>query len=305
MNKLQANLCLLCVTLCWSTEVIIFACIPDNVLPFATTSITSSVAAVILAFCFFKRIKTEMRRAGKQILLRCLFLGLLKCGYDVLYLYGLNMFDVTSGAFTISLTVVVMPFLLLILRKKVTLKIWISVALILSGILFALIGNITPDQLWGVALMLGGGVVRSFFIIKLNDFAKEYDSVTLSVWVSVISAVFSFIIWLILQPATFGAIEWNGIIICSLFIYAYFIAAFAQTLNIFAQRRATASGATIIYSLEIVFSLTWSTVLPGNVVDHAVPNLFQIIGAAFIVAGSLFELFDFRHKRRLNHDTAE
>ena len=31
MNRLQANLCLLCVTLFWSSEVIIYSCIPEGV----------------------------------------------------------------------------------------------------------------------------------------------------------------------------------------------------------------------------------------------------------------------------------
>ena len=52
MNKLQANLCLICVTMLWSTEVIIFACIPDDVVPFATTSITNIIGALLLFLCF-------------------------------------------------------------------------------------------------------------------------------------------------------------------------------------------------------------------------------------------------------------
>ncbi len=35
MNNLQANLCLLAVTLCWSCEVAIYSVIPDGVNPFA------------------------------------------------------------------------------------------------------------------------------------------------------------------------------------------------------------------------------------------------------------------------------
>ena len=59
MNKLQANICLVCVTLLWSTEVIIYACIPDSVIPFATTAITSLIGAALLFLCFFKRIKAS------------------------------------------------------------------------------------------------------------------------------------------------------------------------------------------------------------------------------------------------------
>ena len=51
MNRLQANICLICVTLCWSTEVIIFSCIPADVSPFATTFICNTIAALILTVC--------------------------------------------------------------------------------------------------------------------------------------------------------------------------------------------------------------------------------------------------------------
>lgn len=302
MNRLQAHLCLICVTLCWSTEVIIFACIPNDVLPFATSFITSAIAVLILVASFFKRIKAEMKRNAKRILLRCVFLGIIKCGYDVLFLYGLNYFDVSTGAFTFSITVVVLPVILLTMKKNVSPKTWLSALLVLAGIVCALGSQVFGNQIIGLMLMLIGCILRAVFIIKLNDFAKEHDSITLSVLISSIGAAISFCIWMFLQPQTFGAIEWSPTIIASLFIYAYFIVAFAQTLNIFAQKRATASGATVIYSLEIVFSLIWSAVLPETLIDRVIPTPFQVIGALLIVAGSIIEIVDFDFKGRRKHE---
>ena len=301
MNRLQANLCLICVTLCWSSEVIIFACIPSDVLPFATTFITSSIAAIILGLCFFKRIKKEMKRAGKEIILRCLMLGILKAAYDIMYLYGIKYFDVSTGAFTFSITVVVLPVILLTMRKNVGKKTLISVAFVVSGIVIALGSTISGTQLPGLLLMIFGCTIRAIFIVKLNDFAKKYDSITLSVWISVVGAVISFIIWIIIQPSTFAAIPWSGTIIASLFIYAYFIVAFAQTLNIFAQKRATAAEATIIYSLEIVFSLIWGAVLPETLIERVIPSPFHIIGAVLIIVGNLVEIIDFSKFRRVKN----
>ena len=301
MNRLQANLCLICVTLCWSTEVIIFSCIPDSVLPFATTFICNAIATVVLAACFFKRIKKEMSKSSKKILLKCLLLGVLNCAYNALYMYGLKSFDVSTGAFTFSMTVVVLPVVLLTMRKSVGAKTWISVALVLSGIVIALGGSLTQIPYAGLLFMLLGCIIRSVFIVKLNDFAREHDSITLSVFISAFVAVISFVIWFVLQPSTFATIPWSSTIIASLFIHAYFIVAFAQTLNIFAQRRATATESTIIYSLEIVFSLIWGAVLPENLVDRAIPTPFHIIGAVLIVAGSLVEIIEFKGKRRLKN----
>lgn len=302
MNRLQANLCLICVTLCWSTEVIIFACIPSDVSPFATTFICNAIASIILAACFFKRVKSELRRCGKKILLRCLLLGALNCTYNALYQYGLKDFDVSSGAFTFSMAVVILPIVLLTMRRKVDKKTWISVILVLLGIVIALGKSVLTAPPFGLLLMFLGCIVRAIFIIKLNDFAKEQDAVTLSTFISVFVALISFGIWFVIQPATFWAIPWTGTIIASLFIHSYFIIAFAQTLNIFAQKRATATESTIIYSLEIIFSLIWGAILPPTLIERSIPTPFQIVGAALIVAGSIIEIVDFKGKRRLGEN---
>ena len=279
---------------------IIFACIPNDILPFATTAITNAIAAIILAACFFKKVKAELKRSSKKLVLRCLLLGVLSCAYNTLYLHGLNYLDVSTGAFTFSMTIVVLPVILITMKKTVGKKTWISAALVLAGIMIALGSNFAETSILGVLIMLLGCVVRAIFIVNLNDFAKKYDAVTLSVFISVFVAVFSFIIWFALQPSTFAALPWSDTLVASLFIYAYFIVAFAQTLNIFAQKRATATGATIIYSLEIVFSLIWSYILPASLIDRMTPSPYHVIGALFIVAGSLIEIIEFKSRRLRN-----
>lgn len=293
MNKLQANLCLVCVTFLWSTEVIIYACIPDSVFPFATTAITNLIGAVLLFLCFFKRIKAELRTGRKKVLLRALLLSVLNCGYNVMYLYGLDYFDVSTGAFTLSMTVVILPVILLMSKKSVGKRTWLSALLVLIGIAVSYAGKIGSINIYGLLTLVGGCVIRAVYIIKLNDYSREHDPVTLSGLISLIVGVISYVIWFVFQPATLGAIEWNSQIIASLFIDAYFIVVFAQTLNIFAQRRANAATATVIYSLEIVFSLIWGLTMPSNLVDPITPDVFMLVGVAFIILGNLAEIIDF------------
>ena len=296
MNKLQANLCLMCVTLLWSTEVIIFACIPDVVSPFATTAITSLIGAVILILCFFKRIKASLKSGGKKILLTGILLSVLNCGYNVVYQYGLKQFDVSTGAFTISMTVVILPVLLMMKRESVDKKTWISAALVFAGIIVSYLGRLGSISIPGLLLLVGGCIIRAYFIIRLNDAARVFDPVSISAMIALFVGVISFGMWFVTDPSTFGSIEWNTQIIASLFIYAYFIVAFAQTLNIFAQRSATPAAATIIYSLEIIFSLIWGMTMPPDIVTPVTPDFFMIIGAAFIVLGNLAETVDFGRK---------
>ena len=299
MNKLQANLCLVCVTFLWSTEVIIYACIPDSVFPFATTAITNMIGAVLLFLCFFKRIKAELRLGRKKLFLRALLLSVLNCAYNVMYLYGLDYFDVSTGAFTLSMTVVILPVILLMSKKRVGKRTWLSALLVLIGIAVSYAGKLGSINLYGLMTLIGGCVIRAFYIIKLNDYSREHDPVTLSGIISLIVGTVSYMIWFVFQPSTLGSIEWNSQIIASLFIDAYFIAVFAQTLNIFAQRRANAATATVIYSLEIVFSLIWGLTMPSDLVDPITPDVFMLVGVAFIILGNLAEIIDFTYIRSM------
>lgn len=290
MNKLQANICLICVTLCWSTEVVIFACIPDSVPPFATTCITSLIGAMLLSLCFYKRIIESLRSRGKSLILKCLLLGALNCSYNLFYLYGLKYFDVSSGAFTLSMTVVILPVILFTIKKKVKVKTWISAVCVFAGIILAVGRNLGSGQIMGVIFMILGCIIRAVFIVLLNKFAKEDDPVSISTFISLIVGVFSIALWLLTDASGISRIPWNGEIIASLAIYSYFIVAFAQTLNIFAQKKSTPANATIIYSLEIVFSVIWGLVLPSSLIDRTTLTPWIAAGVLMVVIGNVIEI---------------
>ncbi len=298
MNKLQANLCLLCVTFCWSTEVIIFACIPDQVSPFATTSITFLIGGGILFLAFSGRILSGLKQDGRKQLLYCLFLSILNSAYNTMYQFGLKNFDVSTGAFTLSLTVVALPIIMIIRRSQVDRKTWLSSAIVLVGISAALSGVLTGDQLPGLAIISAGCVLRAFYIIKLNEYARKYDPITLSALICICGGLISYFFWMAVQPGTFLALTWSSTVIASLAIYAYFVVAFTITLNLFAQRRASPAGATIIYSTEIVFSVIWGAVMPPNLIDPISITPRLLAGVVCVVAGNLVEIMDISKLRQ-------
>ncbi len=290
MNSFQANLCLLCVTLCWSTEVIIFSVIPDSVSPFATTCITSLVGALLIFLSFRKRIIDEVSGNPKKILLRCLLLGIMNCAYNLLYLFGLKYFDVSSGAFTFSMTAVVIPVILLTMRQKVDLKTWLSAGFVFIGILLAIAPTASVGQTMGIIFVGLGCIIRAVYIVILNKYANENDPVTLSSLLSGIVSILSVGLWFAFDPSGFGKIPWNDQIIASLAIYSFVIVAFAQTLNIFAQKKSTPANATIIYSTEIIFSTIWGVMLPASMIDKTPLTLWIILGVVMVVIGNLITI---------------
>lgn len=294
MNHLQANLCLLCVTFCWSSEVIIFACIPDTVSPFATTCITFMIGGFLLIMAFFKRIVNGLRMDLKRQLFRCIFLSVLNSTYNTMYQFGLKYFDVSTGAFTLCLTVVALPIILFIQRSTIEKKTWLSSVIILLGIMIDFIGELSPNQIPGLSIIAVGCAIRAFYIIKLNQYAKEHDPLVLSALICISGGIFSFLFWVVVQPDTFLGIPWSPVIIASMAIYGYFVVALTITLNTFAQRRASPTDATIIYSLELVFSILWGAVLPGQLINTVSITPQIVIGVICIITGNLIVLVDFK-----------
>ena len=154
MNRLQANLCLLCVTLCWSAEIILYACIPDGVPAFATTCVTAFAGAALLFVPFRARLVAAVRAGGLRFVAAVFGLAALSASYNTLYLFGSKAFDVASGAFTFCMTVVVLPVVLLTMRRRVALETWISVALVLAGIVLALGPSVRAAQVPGLGIPL-------------------------------------------------------------------------------------------------------------------------------------------------------
>ena len=192
MNNLQANICLLAVTLCWSCEVVIFSVIPDGVNPFATTCITSLIGAVLMGACFARRIASAFRRDRWLLARRIMVLSVMNTAYNVLNLVGLEYFDVSTGAFTPSMTVVVLPVMLLVMKRGVGAKTWVSAGFVLAGIVVAVFPTINLPQVNGLAVMLASCVIRALYIVKLNDYAREHDPITLAAGISGLNAVIAF-----------------------------------------------------------------------------------------------------------------
>ena len=305
MNNLQANLCLLAVTLCWSCEVVIFSVIPDGVNPFATTCITSLIGAVLMGACFAQRIAAAFRRDGWLLARRVFGLSVMNTAYNTLNLVGLDYFDVSTGAFTLSMTVVIMPVLLLVMKRGVGVRTWVSAVCVLAGIAIAVFPSVSFPQLPGLMVMLASCAIRALFIVKLNDYAREHDPITLAAGMSTVNAVIAFAPWCAMQPATFTALPWSTELVAAYVIYAYFIVGFATVLNIFAQRRATAAQSTIIYSSEIVFSTIWACCLPASIVEPVELTAPIFVGCALVVVGNLIEIIPFGRQESDNSQRSQ
>ena len=300
MNRLQANICLLCVTLCWSAEVILYACIPADVPAFATTCVTGLAGAALLAVPFRRRVAAALREGGWRFALAGLGIAALSAAYNTLYLFGMKSLDVASGAFTLSMTVVVLPVVLLTMRRRVAAETWLSVGLVLAGILLALGASVRTTDAPGLAVLVAGCLLRAVLIVLLSDLVKKRDPIAVAVLMEGFAGLLSLAGWIAEDPRLLAGLPAGNLrtLVAAWAIYAYFIVGFATALNVFAMRRATAANATVVYSVEIVFSLAWGALLPAGIVERIALSPRILLGAALVVAGTLAEILDPRGKRR-------
>jgi drug/metabolite transporter (DMT)-like permease len=298
MNRLQANLCLLCVTLCWSAEVVLYSCLPAGMPAFATTAVTSLAGAALLAFPFRRRIAAALREGRVRLVLSGLGLAALSAAYNTIFLFGVKSLDVASGAFTFTMTVVVLPVVLLTMRRRVELGTWLSGGLVLAGIVLALGSTLGAEDAPALGVLGVGCLLRAVHIVLLADVAKKYDPLVVGFLLEGFAGVIAFGGWIVEDPRLFAGFPLTRTVVAAWAIYAYFIVAFATTLNVLAIRRVGPANATVIYALEIVFSLAWGALLPAGIVEHIAMTPRIALGAVLVVAGSLAEILDVGRGRK-------
>ena len=278
-------------------EVVLYACIPEGIPSFATACVTSLAGAFLLLIAFHRRALTALRSDGRRLIMGTAFLAALSASYNTMYLCGLKSFDIASGAFTFCMTVVILPVVLLSFRRRIGLETLLSVLLVGMGIGFALGPSLRGEQLPGLALMGGGCLLRAVLIVILADMAKKHDPLAIAILLELFTGVFALFGWLWQDPHLFFSLPLSRTLIASWAIYSYFIEAIALSLNILALKHVTATNATVVYSLEIVFSIIWGLILPASVITpvHLTPTV--VLGAILVLCGSLTEIIDIGGKR--------
>ena len=118
---------------------------------------------------FFRRIREGLKDQCRRQLLRCISLSIMNSAYNTMFQFGLKDFDVYTGAFTLSLTVVALPIIMIIQRAHVEKRTWISSSIVLFGITVAL---------WG---MLSGQTIPGLSVIVLLSALLEMALITPSV----------------------------------------------------------------------------------------------------------------------------
>ena len=286
MNKTKNTFLLLLTAFIWGVAFVAQSVGMDYVGPLTFNASRFIIGAIFLIPCiaFLDKLKEKENQAACKNIpaapqnKKVLITGGICCGIAIaaastLQQYGIAYTTVGKAGFITALYIVIVPILGIFLKRKPRLIIWFSVLLALVGLYFLCM----TDRLSfskGDTLVLLCAFVFSLHIMIIDHFSPMVDGVRMSCIQFAVAGVLCGIPALIFEHPTFSSliaawapVLYAGILSCGV----------AYTLQIVAQKNYDPTVASLLLSLESVFS-----VLAGWVILHQALSPREIFGCVLV-----------------------
>jgi len=287
MNKTKNTFLLFLTAFIWGVAFVAQSVGMDYVGPWTFNASRFIIGAVFLIPCiaFLDGLKKKEAAASgtsseesapqdkKTLLIGGLCCGIAIAVASTLQQYGISMTTVGKAGFITALYIVIVPILGIFLKKKPRLIIWVSVVLALAGLYFLCMTDSLSFSK-GDTMVLLCALVFSIHILIIDYFSPKVDGVRMSCIQFFVASIICGIPALILEHPQFSSlvaawapILYAGILSCGV----------AYTLQIVAQQNYDPTIASLILSLESVFS-----VLAGWVILHEALSPREILGCVLV-----------------------
>ena len=255
--------------------------------PFTFSCVRSILGGIVLIPCIWFLDRLNMKEEGvtekrtmsekekKSLLIGGICCGIALCVASNLQQFGVKYTTVGKAGFITALYIVLVPIFGIFLKKKVGVKVWISVAISVVGLyLLCMTEKISISK--GDFLVLLCAIVFSIHILVIDHFSPLVDGVRMSCIQFWITGILSAIPMFLFEKPSLSAIFAAAVPL----LYAGVMSSgVAYTLQIVAQKDADPTVASLILSLESVFS-----VLAGWVVLGQVMSMREICGCVLMFA---------------------
>jgi drug/metabolite transporter (DMT)-like permease len=223
---------------------------------FAFLAVRFALASAVLAPAAARR----LRGLGRDGLFAGIVLGsLLAAGFG-LQTAGLERTTVSSTGFITGLYVLLTPlFALVLFRVRIPVQVWGGVALALVGL--ALLSGVDAGSSTGDLLVLTSTAAQALQIVMVERYANRFDAIVLAFLQTLVCCGAFAAIALALGDLSVprGWTVWSALIVT-----AVFASAFAYLIQIWAQRRISATRIALIFSLETVWAGLFGYLLAGD-----------------------------------------
>lgn len=186
--------------------------------------------------------------------------GIFLCAAGSLQQFGIAYTTVGKAGFITSLYIVIVPLFGLFMHKKVSLNIWISVVIAAVGMyLLCITEGFSIGK--GDFLVLLCAIGFSLHILVIDYFSPKADGVVISCIQFFTAGLISSVLMFLFEKPS-----WNAVFSAALpILYAGVLSSgVGYTLQVVAQKEVEPAVASLIMSLESVFSLLAGWVLLGQ-----------------------------------------
>lgn len=295
-RKLRANLLLLLTAMIWGAAFVAQSVSMDYIGPFTflfSRSILGGVVLLPLIAVFDRKIPGEAPLPGER---KTLILGGLLCGTALFVASAFQQIGIqetTAGkaGFITSMYMVLIPVCGLFLGRKVQRKVWGAVVVALVGMYFlCLHGSGLTAINRGDLMEMVCAVGFTVHILVIDRFTGRVDGVKMSCIQFFVCGILSFICMLLFEEP-----NWRDILDAWLpIVYAGVLSSgVGYTLQIVAQKDTDPTVASLLMSLESVFSL-----IAGWIILHQAMSRRELFGCMLMFAAVIWVQLPTRRKAK-------
>lgn len=270
----QGELQLLLLTVIWGTTFIVTRTTLNAVSPFMLLGLRFSIGFLVIFVLFFRR----MRRVTRLDMQAGLVLGVIFFVGNALQTTGLRYTSAGVSGFITALSVVMVPPLAtLVLRERPRWSAIIGIVLATSGLaLLSLNENLTIGL--GDLLTLGCAVAFAFHITYVSKYGPHTEPTVIVAIQLALSALAAFV-----MAALTGTIEMpSGDVLLTATYLGLLATALAFVLQVYGQRKTTATRAALIFTMEPVFAAFFAYLVAGEVLSER-----GLVGCVLILVGMI------------------
>lgn len=237
---------------------------------------------------FFGNAKLKFLDFNRKELVGGVICGIILSSANAFQQFGINDgTDAGKAAFITALYVVIVPILALVLGKRSSLNVWISIAIAVIGFYLLCIKDGFSVELSDM-LVLVCAFIFAAHIIAIDKFVEGCDGVRMSCIQFFVTFVINTAIALILRVDIDFALI--GDVLPSLLYLGICSSGIAYTLQIVGQQNVTPAMASIVLSLESVFGVVFAAIIHGERM-----SVREYIGCAIVFIAVILSQIDF-HK---------
>ena len=266
-KSLKGNIMLMLTALIWGTGFVSQSLGMEYIGPFTFNGVRNIIASLFLIPCiyFLRFINKEEKKKISSDEKKYLLKGGIYCGIVLFFAsstqqIGIQYTSVGKAGFITALYVIIVPVMGIFMNKKVSAKIWVSMAAAVFG-LYLLCINEGFSINKGDLLVILCAFLFSVHILVIDSFSPNTDGVKLSCIQFMVCGLISIVPSVVLESHLFSdIIRSMGPILYS----AVFSSGIAYTLQVVGQKYTSPVIASLILSLESVFSAIFGWIILGQ-----------------------------------------